>query len=187
MDIPEEIDAYAVNEQLQKLKIKYSQLELKKKEVDLGINKDLTELRSLRDLGKQWKDAAKAVYVNVYEVADNLDTGIEVITEKCTTGINEAEDAIQRSIQSIKKVKKVVAQQQRLIKAQQKEIALKTKKISDLEKTLQSTSEKLKYLSENTQKVADDLCSPMREQVTNTMFLIMKEKVLFYTVCRLIM
>ena len=38
----DDIDAYAVNEQLKALKVKYNQLELKRKEADLGVNKNLT-------------------------------------------------------------------------------------------------------------------------------------------------
>ena len=181
MEASEELDVHTINEQLRLLKIKYSQLELKKKESDLGINKDLTELKSLRGIGKQWKDAAEVISSRTNKLTAHFDTEIDVISSKFTNGVDEAEDAIDRSIKCLKRVNKVVVQQQKLIKSQQKEIEEKSDRIVEVERALKTCQKELKLITDNTQAVADKICAPMREKVTETMFLIMKEKVIIMT------
>ena len=177
MEDSEDIDAYAVNEQLKALKIKFSQLELKKKESELGVNKNLTELKSLRSLGKQWTEASRAVYTSVFNIKTKFDTEIDEVTDKVNNGITEAEDAIERSIEALKKVNQVVADQKKLIREQKEEIAAKTIRIENLETDLKQTSDQLEYLTMNMQVEIESLCGPMRDQVSNSMFGMMKEKV----------
>lgn len=181
MEASEELDVHTINKQLQLLRIKYSQLELKKKESDLGINKDLTELKSLRSIGKQWKDAAEVISSSTSKVTTRLDAEIDAINNKFISGVDEAEDAIDRSIKCLKRVNKVVLQQQKLIKSQQKELEEKTNRISEVGHALKTCQKELNLITDNTQAVADKICAPMREKVTETMFLIMKEKVIMST------
>ena len=174
----DDIDAYAVNEQLKALKVKYNQLELKRKEADLGVNKNLTELKSLRSQGKQWTEASRVVYTGVYNATTKFETDVTEITDKVKNGIDEAEDAIERSISALKRVGQVVIEQQRQIKELREDVAAKAIKIDTLEVHLRETTEKLEYLQDNIATETESQCGPMRDQVTDTMFLMMKEKVI---------
>jgi uncharacterized coiled-coil protein SlyX len=127
---------------------------------------------------KQWIEASKAIATKVYSVKTKVDSDIDEITEKCSDSITEAEEAIQRTLESIKKINQVVIDQQLLIKQQRDEISMKTIRIFDLESSLHDTTEKLEFLTENAKAVTESLCAPMREQVTEAMFSMMKEKVI---------
>lgn len=174
----EDIDAYAVNEELKALKIKYKKLELQNKESQQTGNKGLGELKSLRDQCKNWVKAAANVYSNLFTTTRQILTGITLVNEKCDSGITKAETAIAQTIKDISTVKGIVINQQILIKQQAEDIATKTRQINELTISLKEALEKLKAFTDNNENEVEKLNAPMREKVTKAMFMLMKEKVL---------
>lgn len=178
MEDVEEIDAYAVNEELKALKIKYKKLELQKKESEQSGNKGLGELKSLRDQCKQWVKAAANVYSNLFTTTTQVEANIDLINDKCNIGISKAEKTIQQTIKDISRVKEIVINQQDLIQQHVEDIALKTKLINDMSTSLREALQKLKDIEEDNENSVEKLNAPMREKVTEVMFMMMKEKVL---------
>lgn len=174
----EEIDAYAVNEELKALKIKYKKLELQNKETQQTGNKGLGELKSLRDQCKNWVKAAANVYSNLFTTTRQILTGITSVNEKFDSGVTKAETAIAQTIKDISTVKGIVINQQLLIKQQAEDIAIKTRQINELTLSLKEALEKLKAFTDNNENEVEKLNAPMREKVTQAMFMLMKEKVL---------
>jgi hypothetical protein len=172
----EEFDAYAVNEELKALKIKYRKLEVQSKESQQAGNKGLGELKSLRDQCKNWVKAAANVYSNLFTTTRQILVGMNLVDNKCDIGITKAEATIAQTIKDISKVKEIVINQQLLIQQQAEDIAKKTKQIDELTLSLKDALSRLKALSDNDENEAEKLNAPMREKVTKAMFMLMKEK-----------
>lgn len=180
MEESSDIDAYAVNEELKSLKIKYKQLDLKVKEKDIAVNKNLSELKSLRNLVKLWLESSKNVSKDAYKTKIQFDMAIDQITNKCNETITIAEEKIQNNLLLIDKIKKIIINQKITIKSQNTNIDSKDEKIEVLEKDLNEALGNLNYYINNNEAEVQKLCTPMRDKITDTMFMLMKEKVLIY-------
>lgn len=160
---------------LEALKAKNKTLELKKKESDLALNKIKTELNSLRSLDKLWKDAAKAVYLNVQDVKQVYDTQIDQLLDGWKAVVKTSE-RIQKRSANLKQVQEVIQKLQQKIIAQDETITSLNNRVRVLTTELEDKTKKVERLSHGIEEEVERLCQPMRDKIAESMVLIMKEK-----------
>lgn len=163
--------------EVESLKAKNKTLELKKKESDLGLNKIKTELNSLRSLDKLWKDAAKAVCLNIQNMKVLYDAQMDQIFEGWKNVVKTSE-RIQKRSTNLKEVQGVIRQLQQKIIQQDETIAGLNLRIRNLTTELEDKTKKVERLSEGIEEEVNRLCQPMRDKLAESMVSIMKEKAL---------
>ena len=164
-----------LRQEVENWKTKYKQLELKKRESDISLNKIKTEINSLRSVDKLWKDSAKAVYLNLNDVKNQFDSQIDQIVDGLS-GLTKAGERVTSKIPYNKKVKSVISQLQARIAKQEDSIMTLNSKIRILTTELAEKTSKVERLSQGIEEEVERLMKPIREKLAESMVLIMKEK-----------
>jgi chromosome segregation ATPase len=164
-----------LKEELTSWKAKYKALELKKRESDLALNKIKTEINSLRSVDKNWRDAAKVVYLNLSDLKtqffSQVDQVIDGLNVVCKVG-----ERIEEKQPYIKAVRITISQLQQKVRDQEGVIAKCRSEISHLTAELEDKSKKVERLSQGIEEEVERLCKPMRDRLADAMVQIMKEK-----------
>eukprot|EP01031_Cornospumella_fuschlensis_P032268 gene32268-39026_t len=139
-------EALRMEQEVEAWKAKYKQLELKKRESELTLNKVKTEINSLRSVDKHWKDASKSVFLNILDMQRVFSTQVEQIVSSLAV-IGRTSDRIQLNATFLKKVKQVIAQLQAKIAMQDDQIVNLTSRIKMLTNELDDKTKKVERLS----------------------------------------
>eukprot|EP00981_Chlorochromonas_danica_P002320 scaffold446_cov183-Ochromonas_danica.AAC.19 len=164
-----------LEEEINNWKAKYKQLELKKKESELSLNKIKTEINALRSVDKQWKDGAKSTFLNVLDVQHFFAAQCEQIMSSLAV-ITKTSERIQLKASFLKKVKAVIAQLQAKVAMQEETIGNLQAQIKVLTVELEDKTKKVERLSEGIEEEVERLVKPMREKLADTIVTLMKEK-----------
>lgn len=164
-----------LEQEVESWKAKYKQLELKKRESDLSLNKIKTEINSLRSMDKLWKEACKTIFMNLRDVRQAFDVQIEQILDGMAE-IGKVEERIGNRMLLLKKVQKVIFLLQRRIAKQDETIMALNGKIRVLTSELAEKTAKVERLSQGIEEEVERLIKPMRDKLSEAMTMVMKEK-----------
>ncbi|RYH29217.1 hypothetical protein EON65_09305 [archaeon] len=168
-------EALRMEQEVESWKAKYKQLELKKRESELTLNKVKTEINSLRSVDKHWKDASKSVVLNMLDMQRVFSIQVEQIVSSLAV-IGRTSDRIQLNATFLKKVRQVIAQLQAKIAMQDDQIVNLTSRIKMLTNELDDKTKKVERLSAGLEEEVERIVKPMREKIADCMVSIMKEK-----------
>lgn len=157
------------------LKLKYKELETKKREGELAINKLKTEINILRKSDKSWKDSAKIIASNLSAVhsmfmmqCDQVENGLELVSK--------VDRRVHSRIPNIYQVKELVNQFQNTTSEQQTEIYNLNSTIRQQQLDLQDKQKRIEQLSYGLGDELERLTKPMRDRLAEVMSALMKEK-----------
>jgi len=131
-----------ISKELESWKNKHRQLELKKRESDLALNKIKTEINSLRSVDKLWKEASKTVFLNLQDVKNSFDLQVDQVLEGLS-GISERGERVTEKSFHLKSVKKVIGTLQSKIATQDEVIVTLNSRIRALTAELKDVESRL--------------------------------------------
>jgi hypothetical protein len=162
-------------EELTTLRKKYKQADMKAKEGVILVNKAKTEMNSLKTMDRQWKDAAKSVFLNMKRVGTAFDANFDQMMDSFTHFKN-VNWRIEKNIPGVNRIKDY-------IEAKQIKMGEMEKEILDLSSRLRSTTAELLQAKDTISKLTtgmeeevERLTKPMRERMTQAMVSTMLEK-----------
>lgn len=161
--------------ELESLRVRCKEAELKRREADIAVNKIRTEVNALRDLDRGWKVASKTVYLttkdtvlHVQSQGSILEGHFKKLDTKCKY-LHNKNISIQAVTNYLKKLQEKCAAQEQQIK----DLTLKNQALTS---ELVIKTERLDLLTNHMEEEVDRQVQPMRDEVAATMILIMKEK-----------
>ena len=157
------------------LKERCKEAELKKREADILANKVKTEVNALRLLEKGWIVSAKDVFIATRDLTKHINNDIDTIEDRIET-INKSSIKLHKKNGSINRVTVILKKLQLTVASQEEEIKNLTTKNQKLVSDLQITSAKLDRIMRNIEEEVERQVKPMRDQVAETVVLLMKEK-----------
>ncbi|KAJ1433290.1 hypothetical protein B484DRAFT_478420 [Ochromonadaceae sp. CCMP2298] len=164
-----------LQDEVAKWKAKCKTIEMQKRGSDIALNKTKTEMNSLRNVDKLWKDSAKQVFLNLNDAKASFDAQIDQIVGGLT-GISKAGARVSGSIPYNGMVRKVIAGLQKRVASQEDFIMALNGQITSLTAELVDNKEKVDRLSAGIDEEVARLMKPLREKLAESMVLIMKEK-----------
>lgn len=164
-----------LEQEVETWKGKFKQLEMKKRESELTLNKIKTEVNSLRSVDKQWKDSAKATFLNILDMQRVFALQVDQIVTSLAV-VGKTSDRIQLNARFLKKVKVVIAQLQAKVAMQEETINTLSSRIKVLTVELDDKTKKVERLSQGLEEEVERLVKPMRDRLSDNIVALMKEK-----------
>lgn len=168
-------EAEAQFEEMKTLKIKFKDLEFKKREGDLAVNKAKVELNSLRHMDKQWKECSKVVFTSMNDVKTQFDAQVDQILLSIGE-VDRTGRRIHSHVPKISKIDRYIFDLKAKIKEQEQMIIKLNNTVRQLTSELAEKTEMVKKLSVGFELEVQRLCQPMREKLADAMVQVMKEK-----------
>ena len=162
-------------EEFDVLKKQFKDSELKRREAELNINKVKSELNSLRNMDKLWKNASKSVHQSLTTTQALFDSQMDQIIGGLTN-FEKAGKRMKVTIPVMSTIKNEIAQLQKRIKSQETENMSLNSKIRSLTNELEESQKKVARLSSGIEEEVERLCRPIRDRFSESILLIMKEK-----------
>jgi hypothetical protein len=162
-------------EELKKLKEKFKDAELKKREAENAINKARTEINTLRELDKGWKKMSATLSTSLTGVVKSFDNQADGIIANMDK-MSDDSRRLENRIPSIKKVSLLIGKLKDKISAQEGTIKTLNAKNRQIQTDLDEAMAKVKRLSGGIEEEVERICKPMREKVADAMVQVMREK-----------
>jgi FtsZ-binding cell division protein ZapB len=161
--------------EIEKLKEKSADAELRKREAENVANKLRTECNKLRDVEKGWRETSKTMSKQLTNVVIRFDKQADEIVLGMSVVASEALKVASRS-PSIRKVTILIQKLQQKISAQEDQIRQLNNKNRHLQNELDDALAKVKRLSGGIEEEVERLVKPMRDKVADCMVQMMREK-----------
>ena len=168
-------EADTVAAEFAKLTKKYEDLEVKKKDGEIQINKLKTEVNAIRLVDKQWKESAKVIFESLKSVKSQFD----VQANQIIVGMNEIGRTSKRIHDNDPKVRSIddtIVKYKKRVRDQESTIETLNGKIRTLTMELEDQTDKVRRLSRGLDEEVARLCNPMRKKLSECMTTVMKEK-----------
>jgi hypothetical protein len=162
-------------EELDRLKEKFKDAELKKREADNTVNKLRTEINSLREIDRGWKETSRTMSKHLLSVVLSFDKDADEIVSGIHSLGNEAIKVTSRA-GGVRKVTQYLIKMKNKITAQEEKISQLNSTNRRLQHDLDEALAKVKRLSTGIEEEVERLVKPMRDKVTDCIFQSMKEK-----------
>lgn len=162
-------------EELTKLKEKFKDAELKKREAENASNKARTEINTLRELDRGWKRTSAALSKSLTVVVKSFDDQADTILGNMDK-MSDDSRRLENRIPSIKKVSLLFGKMKDKISAQEQTIKTLNAKNRQLQTELDEAMAKVKRLSGGIEEEVERICKPLREKVADAMVQVMREK-----------
>ena len=162
-------------DELQKLREKFKDAELKKREAENAFNKSRTEINSLREVDRGWRNMSKTLSRHLTSVVKSFDDSADRIIED-TDKMSDGSRRLETRIPSIKKVSVLIGKMKDKISAQEGTIKSLNAKNRQMQTELDEALAKVKRLSGGIEEEVERICKPLREKVADAMVQVMREK-----------
>jgi hypothetical protein len=162
-------------EELEHLKEKFKDAELKKREADNTVNKLRTEINTLREIDRGWKETSRTMSKHLMSVVMSFDRDADEIVSGIHSLGNEAIKVTSRS-GGVRKVTQYLIKLKNKIISQDEKISQLNLTNRRLQNDLDEAVAKVKRLSTGIEEEVERLVKPMRDKVTDCIFQSMKEK-----------
>ncbi|KAJ1417656.1 hypothetical protein B484DRAFT_434203, partial [Ochromonadaceae sp. CCMP2298] len=164
-----------LKEEIGKWKAKNKTLETQKRGADIAVNKIKTELNSLRNVDKLWRQSAKVVHHTLTDAIDSFSAQCERV-ESGLAGVSKVGQRITSNIPSLVVVKTTIAALQKRISEQEAQIINLHSQVSQLTRQVAEKTEMVNRLSAGIDFEVERLLTPVRDKLAHAMLLVMKEK-----------
>lgn len=164
-------------EELEKLKEKFKDAELKKREAETTVNKLRTEINSLREIDRGWKETSRTMSKHLLNVVVSFDKQSDDILSGINSLGNETTKVTGRSF-GVRKVTQYLQKLKSKITSQEEKISQLNSTNRRLQNDLDEALAKVKRLSNGIDEEVERLVKPMRDKVTDCMFQCMQERAL---------
>ncbi|CAE7599270.1 unnamed protein product, partial [Symbiodinium microadriaticum] len=162
-------------EELKKLREKFKDAELKKREAENTLNKSRTEINNLRELDKGWKKMSHTLSKDLTGVVKSFDGQADGIILSMDRMADDSR-RLENRIPSIKKISVILGKMKDKISTQEGTIKTLNSKNRQLQSELDEALAKVKRLSGGIEEEVERICKPMREKVADAMVQVMREK-----------
>lgn len=168
-------DAEKQIDELNSLREKIKDAEMRKREAETAVNKIRTEVNTLRQIEKGWKETSKSISIYISNVGQSFDKQVNDVIDGMDR-LSEGSVALKRRIPMMRRAKDYVAKLQEKISAQEDTIKKLKNNERRMTNELDELNRKVKRLSTGIDEEVERLIKPMREKVTECMVNVMKEK-----------
>jgi FtsZ-binding cell division protein ZapB len=162
-------------EEVERLKEKFKEAELKKREAETTTNKLRTEINSLREIDRGWKETSRTMSKHLMSVVVGFDKQADEIVSGIHSLGNEAIKVTGRS-SGVRKVTQYLLKLKNKITAQEEKISHLNSTNRRLQNDLDEALAKVKRLSNGIEEEVERMVKPMRDKLTDCMLQSMKEK-----------
>lgn len=168
-------EAEAMKADFAQLKTTYAACEKKRREYEITLNKNKTEMNSLKSIDKLWKESAKTVFNSLLDSKAQFDAQIDQIVDGLSI-VSKSSKRCHIYIPSIRNIKQKVADLQKKLVVQDAEMVQLNGKIRNLSADLADKNKKVDRLSKGLEDEIERLTKPMRDKMSECLLMVMKEK-----------
>ena len=168
-------EAAAIKAEFAQLKTTYAACEKKRREYEITLNKNKTEMNSLKSIDKLWKESAKTVFNSLLDSKAQFDAQIDQIVDGLSI-VSKTSKRCHVYIPSIRTIKQKVSDLQKKLVVQDAEMLQLNGKIRNLSADLADKNKKVERLSKGLEDEIERLTKPMRDKMSECMLMVMKEK-----------
>ncbi len=168
-------EAEAIKAEFAQLKTTYAACEKKRREYEITLNKNKTEMNSLKSIDKLWKESAKTVFNSLLDSKAQFDAQIDQIVDGLSI-VSKTSKRCHIYIPSIRNIKQKVSDLQKKLVVQDAEMVQLNGKIRNLSADLADKNKKVERLSKGLEDEIERLTKPMRDKMSECMLMVMKEK-----------
>jgi hypothetical protein len=169
----DQVDEYI--EENKNLKAKLKELDMKKREAELSVNKLTTEVNFLRKSDKSWREASKTIASNLLAVKNMFDAQCIQVVDGLDL-IYRVNDRIQSQIPKFQRTTKCILDLKDKCDQQQSAIVNYTGNIRLLQTEIVEKDNRIDQLSLGIGDELERLTRPLRDRLADTMVAAMKEK-----------
>ena len=162
-------------DELDKLKEKFKDAEMKKREAETTVNKLRIEINNLREIERGWKETSRTMSKHLMSIVLSFDKQSDDIVSGIHALGNEA-IKVSSTSPGIRKVTQYILKLKNKISSQEEKISHLNSTNRRLQNELDDALAKVKRLSTGIEEEVERLVKPMREKLSDCILQSMKEK-----------